>query len=98
MYTFGQPYRPYSTQPSRQSFENMGIGLDYGSTIDSGPPGYWGQMMQNLSDTSEPSQQHPPPQLNTQRPDTPQQPRRRPRRNPHPPQCGTGGRLDRADH
>ncbi|CAK8563941.1 unnamed protein product [Lathyrus sativus] len=84
MYTFGQPYRPYSTQPPRQSFENMDIG----------PPSYWGQMMQTLSDTSGPSQPYPPPQLNTQRPDTPQQPRR----NTHPPQCGTDGYLDRAGH
>ncbi|CAK8579708.1 unnamed protein product [Lathyrus sativus] len=94
MYTFGQPYRPYSTQPPRQSFENMGIRLDYGSAIDNGPPGYWSQMMQNLSDTLGPSQQHPPPQLDTQRPDTPQQPGRRYRRNAHPPQCGTDGRLE----
>ncbi|CAK8530400.1 unnamed protein product [Lathyrus sativus] len=98
MYTFGQSYRPYSTQPPRQSFENMGIELDYGSAVDSGPPGYWGQMMQTLSDTSGPSQPYPPPQLNTQRPDTPQQPRRRPRCNARPPQCGTGGHLDRAGH
>ncbi|CAK8542064.1 unnamed protein product [Lathyrus sativus] len=98
MYEFGKPYRPYTTQPPRQSFENMGIELNYGSAVDSGPPDYWGQMLQNLSDTSGPSQQNPPQQLNTQRPDTPQQPRRRPRRNAHPPQCGTGGRLDRADH
>ncbi|CAK8561135.1 unnamed protein product [Lathyrus sativus] len=98
MYTFGQPYRPYSTHPPRQSYQNMGIALDYESACDMGPPGYWGQMMQDLADTPGPSQQNPPPQLNTQHPDTPQQHRRRPRRNTRPPQCGTGGHLDRADH
>ena len=71
----------------------MGTELHYGSVVGQSPSGYWEQMMTHLSNTAGtstgPSNQPSLDQVNTQRPQTPQENRGRPRRQTNAPGCGT---------
>ena len=102
MTQFGQLYRPQFTQPQRPNYDDMGTELHYGSAVGQSPSGYWEQMMTHLSNTAGtsagPSNQPSLDQVSTQRPQTPQENRGRPRRQPNAPGCGTGGRYNRAGH
>ena len=84
MAQFGQLYRPQFTQPQRPNYDDMGTELHYGSAVGQSPSGYWEQMMTHLSNTAGtsvgPSNQPSLDQVSTQRPQTPQENRGRPRR------------------